>query len=57
MKRLDRIVMVSIASILMIGFFAVPVVKLHEVDMIVVILIGIALMVVNFVEVVRGKED
>jgi hypothetical protein len=57
MKKLSRIVMVTIASLLMIGFFAVPVLKLREADMIIVILIGIALMIANFVEVLREKDD
>ena len=57
MGKLSRIVFVVIASLLMIGFFAPPVIKLHEVDMIIVILIGVVLMVANFIEVVRGKED
>lgn len=57
MKMLGKLVMVTIASLLMIAFFAVPVIKLHEVDMIIVILVGLALMIINFVEVVRGKED
>jgi len=57
MGRLLRIVMVTIAALLMIGFYLPPMVKLHEVAMIVIILIGLALMVINFVEVIRGKED
>jgi len=57
MDKLGRIVMVTIASLLMIGFFAVPLIKLHELDMSIVVLIGLGLMIANFVEVVRGKED
>ena len=57
MGKLGKILMVLVASLLMILFFAPPVVKLHEVDMIIVVLIGLVLMVVNFVETVREKDD
>ena len=57
MGRLLRIIMVTIAALLMIGFYLPPMVKLHEVAMIIIILIGLALMVINFIEVIRGKED
>ncbi len=53
----SKIVMVVIASLLMIGFFAVPLIKLHEVDMSIVILIGLVLMVINFVEAVREDDE
>lgn len=57
MGKLGKIVMVVIASLLMIGFFAPPIVKLHEIDMIIVVAIGLVLMIVNFVETVREKDD
>ena len=57
MKKTGKIIMVCIASLLMIFFFAVPVFKLKEVDMTIVIVIGLVMMVVNFVETVREKDD
>jgi len=42
---------------LLVAFLAVPVVKLKDVPMLVVILIGIAAAVYSFVDVVRGKEE
>jgi hypothetical protein len=57
MKKVGKAVMASIASLLMIFFFAVPVVKLKEIDMAIVIVIGLVLMVINFYEDVRKKED
>lgn len=57
MGKFSRIVMVVIAAALMIGFYLPTMIKLHELDMIIVIVIGLVLMIANFVEVVRGKED
>lgn len=57
MGKAGKILMVVIASLLMVGFFAPPIVKLHEIDMIIVVLIGLVMMVVNFVETVLEKDD
>ncbi len=55
--KFAKIVMGLIALALAIGFFAPPAVKLKDPAMIVVILIGVAMMVYNFIEVVRSKDD
>jgi di/tricarboxylate transporter len=57
MKKLGKTLMAIFASALMVFFFAVPVLKLKEIDMGIVILIGLVLMVANFVEDVREKDD
>jgi formate hydrogenlyase subunit 3/multisubunit Na+/H+ antiporter MnhD subunit len=51
-----KIVMGLIAMAMALAFFAVPVIKLKEPALIIVILIGVAMMVYNFIEVVREKE-
>lgn len=56
-SRFARIVMGLIAIGMAIAFFAPPVIKLKDPAMIIVILIGIAAMVYNFIEVVRAKDD
>ena len=57
MNKLVKIVSGLIALVLALAFFAVPVLKLKQPAMFVVILIGVAAMVWNFVEVVREHED
>ena len=57
MNKLGKILMVVVASLLMVFFFAVPLVKLREIDMAIVIVIGLVAMVVNFVETIREKDD
>ena len=57
MKKFSKIVMGVIAATLVLAFFAVPVIKLHEIDMGIVIMIGVVLMIVNIVEVIREKDD
>jgi hypothetical protein len=49
--------MAIVASALMIFFFAVPVLKLKELDMAIVVLIGLVLMIANFAQDVRKKDD
>lgn len=56
-SRFARIVMGVIAIGMAIAFFLPPVLKLKEPAMIIVILIGVAAMVYNFIEVVRAKRD
>jgi hypothetical protein len=46
-----------IALALALAFFAAPAIKLRDPAMIIVLLIGVAAMVYNFIEVVREKED
>lgn len=57
MNKLVKIVTGLIAMTLALAFFAPPVLKLKEPAMIVMILIGVAAMVWNFIEVVREEED
>jgi hypothetical protein len=52
-----KIVMGLIALALALAFFAVPIVKLKDPALIIVVLIGVAMMVYNFIEVVREKDD
>ena len=54
--KISKIIMGVIALALAIGFFAPPVIKLHDVAMTIIILIGVAAMVVSFVEMVREKD-
>lgn len=56
-SRFARIVMGLIALAMAFAFFAPPVLKLKDPAMIIVILIGVAAMVYNFIEVVRAKDD
>lgn len=55
--KIARIVMGVIALILALAFFAVPAIKLKDPALIVVMLIGVAAMVYNFIEVVRESDD
>lgn len=57
MNKFVKIVSGLIAMALALAFFAPPVFKLKEPALIVVILIGVAAMVWNFIEVVREKDD
>lgn len=52
-----KIVTGLIALGMALAFFAVPVLKLKSPALIIVILIGVAMMVYNFIEVVRSKDD
>lgn len=52
-----KIISGLIALLLAGAFFAVPIVKLREPALIIVVLIGVAAMVYNFLEVVREKDD
>ncbi len=56
-SKTGKIVMGLIALIMALAFFAPPVIKLKDPAMIIVILIGVAAMVYNFIEVVREKDD
>jgi len=55
--KIAKIVMGLIALTLALAFFAPPAIKLKDPAMIIVILIGVAAMIVNFIEVVREKDD
>lgn len=57
MNKILRFLMGVIAIGLAIAFFAVPVIKLKDPALIIVILIGVAAMIYNFIEVMREKED
>ncbi len=52
-----RIVSGFIALVLAGAFFAVPILKLRDPALIIVVLIGMAMMIYNFIEVVREKDD
>jgi 4-hydroxybenzoate polyprenyltransferase len=56
-SKTGKIVMGLIALIMALAFFAPPVIKLKDPAMIIVILIGVAAMVYNFIEIVREKDD
>jgi F0F1-type ATP synthase assembly protein I len=55
--KFAKTVMGLIAIAMTIGFFLPPVLKLKDTAMIIVILIGVAAMVYNFIEVVRAAGD
>lgn len=57
MQKLLQIAMGLFAMALALAFFAPPVIKLKEPGLVIVILIGVAAMVYNFIEVVRGKGE
>lgn len=52
-----KIVMGVIALAMAAAFFAVPIVKLKDPALIIVVLIGVAMMVYNFIEFVREKDE
>ena len=52
-----KIVSGLIALALALAFLAVPLIKLKDPALTIVVLIGVAMMVYNFVEVVRSKDD
>ena len=55
--KFAKIVMCLIAIVLAVGFFLPPALKLKDVPMIIVLLIGVVAMIVSFVEFVREKDD
>ena len=55
--RIAKFVMGVIALALALVFFAAPAIKLRDPAMIIVLLIGVAAMVYNFIEVVREKDN
>jgi hypothetical protein len=55
--KLAKIVMGIIAIGMALAFLAPPLVKLKEPAMIIIVLIGVAAMVYNFIEVVREKDE
>jgi hypothetical protein len=57
MNKILRFLMGVFAIGLAIAFFAVPVIKLKDPALLIVILIGVAAMIYNFIEVMREKED
>ena len=57
MNKILRFLMGVIAIGLAVAFFAVPVIKLKDPALLIVILIGVAAMIYNFIEVMREKED
>jgi hypothetical protein len=57
MGKTGKIVMGLIALITALVFFAIPVIKLKEVAMTIIILIGVVCMIVSFVEAVRENDD
>ncbi len=57
MNKIAKFLMGVIAIGLAIAFFAVPVIKLKDPALLIVILIGVAAMIYNFIEVMREKDD
>lgn len=55
--RIAKFVMGIVALAMALAFFAPPAIKLKDPAMIVVILIGVAAMVYNFIEVVKEKDE
>jgi 4-hydroxybenzoate polyprenyltransferase len=55
--KIAKIVMGVVALMMALAFFAPPVIKLKDPAMIIIILIGVAAMIYNFIEVVREKDD
>lgn len=51
-----KVVMALIASVMALAFYAVPIVKLKEAALVVVVLIGVAAMVYSFVDFVREED-
>jgi hypothetical protein len=56
MGKTGKIVMGLVALALALVFFAVPVIKMKDVAMTIVILIGVACMIVSFIEAVREDD-
>jgi hypothetical protein len=56
-SKIGRIVMGVIAVGMAVAFFAPPVIKLKDPAMIIIILIGVAAMIWNLIEVVREKDQ
>ena len=56
-SKLAAAVMGVIAIGMAVAFFAVPVIKIKDPAMIIVILIGVAAMVYNFIEVLREDDE
>jgi hypothetical protein len=55
--KIAKIVMGLIALAMALAFFAPPMIKLKDPAMIIIVLIGVAAMVVSFVEFVRERDD
>ncbi|MGE3450408.1 MAG: hypothetical protein AB7I06_03270 [Burkholderiales bacterium] len=57
MALIAKIVMGLIALLMALAFFLVPIIKLKSPALVIVVLIGVAMMVYDFIEVVRSKDD
>lgn len=53
---ISKLILGLIGLVLAIGFFAVPIFKLRETALIVVVLIGVAMAVYEFVESLREED-
>lgn len=51
-----KTLMALIASVMALAFYAVPIVKLKETALIVVVLIGVAAMVYSFIDFIREED-
>ncbi len=51
-----KVVMALIATVMALAFYAVPVVKLKDPAMIVVLIIGVAAMIYSLIEFVREED-
>lgn len=54
--KVSTIVMNVVAIAMAVAFFAVPIVKLKDPALIIVVLIGVAAMIYNFIEELRGSD-
>ncbi len=54
--KISKIVMGVIALAVAIAFFLVPIIKIRDVAMTIVIAIGVVAMIVNFVQSVKEKD-
>lgn len=53
---LSKFIFGLISLVLVIGFLAVPIVKLRETALVVVVLIGVAMAVYEFIETLKSKD-
>jgi hypothetical protein len=54
--KLIKTLMALIASVMALAFYAVPIVKLKETALVVVVLIGVAAMVYSFIDFIREQD-
>lgn len=52
-----KIVLGLIAMAIALAFYAIPIIKLQKPALVIVVLIGVAMMVRDFIDMVREKDD